>query len=102
MTLGDHMSEVGVRTVLCGKTHMAADVAGMWRLGIDPGSGIGNKIAECGFEVFDRLDGSHPDGAHSQAIIIHTLKNWVLRAPIRGSNGQTLPKGMMESCFRAG
>ena len=63
MTLGDHMSELGVRTVLCGKTHMAADIAGMQRLGIDPGSGIGNKIAECGFEVFDRLDGLHPDGA---------------------------------------
>ena len=40
---------------------MAADVAGMRRL--DPGSGIGNKIAKCGFEVFDRLDGLHPDGA---------------------------------------
>jgi len=63
MTLGDHMSELGVHTLLCGKTHMAADVAGMRRLGIDPGSGIGNKIAECGFEVFDRLDGLHPDGA---------------------------------------
>ena len=29
MTLGDHMSELGVHTVLCGKTHMVADVAGM-------------------------------------------------------------------------
>jgi len=62
MTLGDHMSELGVRTVLCGKTHMAADVEGMKRLGIDPGSGIGSRIAECGFEVWDRLDGLHPTG----------------------------------------
>lgn len=62
MTLGDHLAPIGVRTVLCGKTHMAADVEGMKRLGIDPGSGIGTKIAECGFEVFDRLDGLHPTG----------------------------------------
>ncbi|MEO1017953.1 MAG: alkaline phosphatase family protein [Pseudomonadota bacterium] len=62
MTLGDHLAPLGVRTVLCGKTHMVADVEGMRRLGIDPGSGIGARIAECGFEVFDRLDGLHPTG----------------------------------------
>lgn len=62
MTLGDHLDPLGVRTALCGKTHMAADIEGMRRLGIDPGSGIGARIAECGFEVWDRLDGVHPDG----------------------------------------
>ena len=35
-TLGDHLAELGVRTVLVGKTHMQADVEGMRRLGIDP------------------------------------------------------------------
>jgi len=62
MTLGDHLRPLGVRTALCGKTHMAADLEGMKRLGIDPGSGIGARLAEGGFEVWDRLDGLHPEG----------------------------------------
>ncbi|SLN18773.1 alkaline phosphatase family protein [Roseisalinus antarcticus] len=60
MTMGDHLGPLGLRTALCGKTHMVPDIAGMSRLGIDPGSGIGNRLAECGFEVWDRLDGLHP------------------------------------------
>ena len=63
MTLGDHLEPLGLRTALCGKTHMAPDLEGMKRLGIDPASGIGSRIAEGGFEVWDRLDGLHPDGA---------------------------------------
>ncbi|WP_263845176.1 alkaline phosphatase family protein [Roseobacter sinensis] len=62
MTLADHLEPLGLRTALCGKTHMAPDIDGMRRLGIDPGSGIGARIAECGFEVWDRLDGVHPSG----------------------------------------
>lgn len=62
-TLGDHLAEFGARAVLCGKTHMAADDAGIVRLGIDPKSEIGSRIRECGFDVWDRLDGLHPDGA---------------------------------------
>ena len=61
-TLGDHLEPLGIRTALCGKTHMAPDLDGMKRLGIDPVSKIGNRLAECGFEVWDRLDGLHPDG----------------------------------------
>jgi hypothetical protein len=34
----------------------------MARLGIDPTSPAGRKIAEGGFEVWDRLDGLHPIG----------------------------------------
>ena len=63
MTLGDHLAPLGVRTALVGKTHMAADRAGMARLGIDPESAIGVRVAECGFEPYDRLDGLHPEGA---------------------------------------
>jgi arylsulfatase A-like enzyme len=63
MTLGDHLRPLGLRTALCGKTHMAADLEGMARLGIDPDSVQGSRLAECGFEVWDRLDGLHPDGA---------------------------------------
>ena len=61
-TLGDHLAELGVRTALVGKTHMAADLAGMRRLGIDPGSAVGVHLAECGFEPYERDDGLHPTG----------------------------------------
>jgi arylsulfatase A-like enzyme len=61
-TLGDHLAELGMRTVLVGKTHMAADRTGMRRLGIDPGSSLGVHLAECGFEPYERDDGLHPKG----------------------------------------
>lgn len=60
MTIGDHLRPLGVRAVLCGKTHMRADSSGMARLGIDPHSDIGVRIAECGFDPFERDDGIHP------------------------------------------
>ncbi|MBW8908820.1 MAG: sulfatase-like hydrolase/transferase [Mesorhizobium sp.] len=59
-TLGDHLREVGVRTALIGKTHMRADKEVMERLGIDRDSIIGVRVAECGFEPFERDDGLHP------------------------------------------
>ncbi|TBX15057.1 sulfatase-like hydrolase/transferase [Nioella sediminis] len=61
-TLGDHLSETGTRCVLIGKTHMRPDLEGMKRLGIDPASEIGARVAEGGFEAFDRDDGVHPTG----------------------------------------
>ena len=66
MTLGDYLRPLGMRTALVGKTHMEADVEGMQRLGIDPNSIIGVRVAECGFEPYERDDGLHgmgPDGA---------------------------------------
>ncbi len=66
MTLGDHLRPLGVRTALCGKTHMVADHEGMARLGIDASVGIGALSAECGFEVWDRSDGVYPDGGAKQ------------------------------------
>ena len=62
MTLGDHLRPLGVETVLCGKTHAAPDVRGMERLGIDPKGTIGRRIAECGFDVWERMDGEFPAG----------------------------------------
>jgi arylsulfatase A-like enzyme len=62
-TLGDHLAELGVRNVLVGKTHMAADVEGMRQLGIDPATSRGVQVAECGFEPFERDDGLNPDPA---------------------------------------
>lgn len=58
--IGDHLNPLGMRTVLCGKTHMTADSKGMKRIGIEPEGVIGAHIAQCGFEVWDRLDGLHP------------------------------------------
>jgi arylsulfatase A-like enzyme len=66
MTMGDYLRPLGMRTALVGKTHMEADVEGMARLGIDPQSIIGVRVAECGFEPYERDDGLHgmgPDGA---------------------------------------
>ena len=62
LTLGDYLRPLGIRTALVGKTHMAADVEGMARLGIDPNSEIGVRIAECGFDPFERDDGLHGEG----------------------------------------
>ena len=60
LTLGDHLRLVGMDTVLCGKTHAAPDKRGMQRLGIEADSKIGRRIAECGFDVWERMDGEFP------------------------------------------
>lgn len=62
LTMGDHLREVGVDCWLVGKTHVQADIAGMARLGIDPDSTIGARVAEGGFDVWVRHDGTVPDG----------------------------------------
>lgn len=66
MNFGDHLNPLGMRTALCGKTHMAADTAGMARLGLDPQTQIGVHVAQCGFEYFDWLDGIHPPGSRKK------------------------------------
>jgi arylsulfatase A-like enzyme len=71
MTLGDYLRPLGVETVLVGKTHMRADREGMERLGIDPGSIIGVRVAECGFDPYERDDGLHgvgPDGRYDPQV----------------------------------
>jgi arylsulfatase A-like enzyme len=63
--MGDHLRRAGMDCWLVGKTHMAADAEGMARLGLDPDSLIGARVAECGFDVFERDDGMRavgPDG----------------------------------------
>ncbi len=62
MTMGDHLRSLDMDTILCGKTHAVPDVAGMQRLGIDPDSTTGKRIAECGFDVWERMDGEFPAG----------------------------------------
>lgn len=61
-TLGDHLRQAGMGCWLVGKTHMRADAEGMARLGLEPDSLIGARVAECGFDVFERDDGMLPEG----------------------------------------
>ena len=60
-TIGDHVRPLGVRPVLIGKTHMAADRRTMEWLGLDPEAPEAIYIAECGFEPEERDDGLHPE-----------------------------------------
>ncbi len=62
ITLGDHLRKAGMGCWLVGKTHMAADAEGMARLGLEPDSVIGARVAECGFDVFERDDGLRAEG----------------------------------------
>ena len=61
-TMGDHLRKAGMDCYLVGKTHMRADEEGMARLGLEPDSVIGARVAECGFDVFERDDGMRPEG----------------------------------------
>ncbi|GAB4356766.1 MAG: alkaline phosphatase family protein [Oricola sp.] len=62
MTMGDHLRSVGMDCWLVGKTHMEADAEGMRRLGLEPDSVIGARVAECGFDVWERDDGLRFEG----------------------------------------
>jgi arylsulfatase A-like enzyme len=59
-TLGDHLRPHGLRVAVIGKTHAAADTAGLARLGLDATSDIGRLVIEAGFEPVARDDGLHP------------------------------------------
>lgn len=60
-TLGDYLRAHGLNVALAGKTHMAADLGGMKRLGVDPDSIEGVRAAQAGFDPYVRDDGLHPD-----------------------------------------
>ncbi len=62
ITLGDHLRVQGMDSWLIGKTHMKVDDAGLDRLGISRDSIIGARVAECGFDVFERDDGLWGEG----------------------------------------
>ncbi|WP_170329014.1 alkaline phosphatase family protein [Ruegeria arenilitoris] len=61
-TLGDHLRKAGMGCWLVGKTHMEPDLEGMERLGLSRDTIIGARVAECGFDVFERDDGMRPEG----------------------------------------
>lgn len=60
LTIGDYLRPLGLRTVLVGKTHMAADWEGIARLGLDPQAQPAIWLAEAGFEPYERDDGLYP------------------------------------------
>jgi arylsulfatase A-like enzyme len=62
LTMGDHLRKLGMDCWLVGKTHMEADAEGMARLGLEPDSKIGARVAECGFDIWERDDGMRPEG----------------------------------------
>jgi len=62
LTMGDHLRALGMDCWLVGKTHMEADAEGMARLGLEPDSKIGARVAECGFDIWERDDGMRPEG----------------------------------------
>lgn len=62
LTMGDHLRDLGMGCWLVGKTHMRADAEGMRRLGLEADSLIGARVAECGFDIFERDDGMRPEG----------------------------------------
>ncbi len=69
MTLGDHLRPLGMEAWLIGKTHMAADLKGMERLGLARDGVIGARVAECGFDIWlrdDGLWGQGPDGFYDE------------------------------------
>ena len=66
--MGDHLSPLGMRTVLVGKTHLYADDEGMAQLGIDPKSKAGIRSAQGAFEPYWRDDGLHPNNERSKNV----------------------------------
>ena len=81
--IGDHLNPLGMRTVLCGKTHMKADTEGMARLGIDPNGEIGAVIPIEGAPHFDAFapgcyvypagSDHHPTVTGGDAYVIYLL-----------------------------
>ena len=110
-TLGKHLKEIGVRNVLIGKTHMRADIEGMQTLGIDPTSDIGMFNAQCGFEVYERDDGLHPNEQEGISPRYNDYLNengfegdnpwqsWANSA--QGENGELLSGWLMENADKA-
>ena len=69
MTIGDHLRKLGMDSWLIGKTHMKADLIGMERLGISRDGVIGARVAQCGFDLWERDDGlwtEGPDGFYDE------------------------------------
>ncbi|MGE0807849.1 MAG: sulfatase-like hydrolase/transferase [Burkholderiaceae bacterium] len=75
-TLGEYLSEAGIRTAVAGKTHVEPDLAELARLGLSPDEGIGLRLSQGGFEPYDRDDGVFPEafGARVQTSYANHLR----------------------------
>ena len=62
VTMGDHLRDLGVDSWLIGKTHMRVDHKGMERLGLSRDGIIGARVAQCGFDIWEREDGLNAEG----------------------------------------
>ena len=62
LTLGDFMREQGLATWLVGKTHFYPDLSGIKRMGIGLDSPTGQLLQQCGFQIFDRMEGLYLEG----------------------------------------
>lgn len=76
-TLGDYMRSAGLQTAVIGKTHVLPDLAGLQRLGLNATEGLGQRLAEGGFDPYARHDGIIPDSKARQSLAIynHYLHN---------------------------
>ena len=88
---------------------MQADREGMARLGLDPESVVGARVAECGFDVWDRLDGLHPSVAqppshyqeHLQGLGYDGPNPWEQWAnSAEGDDGEVLSGWLMQHADR--
>jgi len=82
-TLGDYLRPHGVRVGVAGKTHVVADAEGMARLGLTRDTEIGLRVAEGGFEPFERDDGLHPTGKVAPGL---TYNAWLRQRGYGGEN----------------
>lgn len=60
LTIGDYLSQAGLRTAVVGKSHLIRDTKGMERLGADGSKNLGYAVDEPGFDPYERDDGIHP------------------------------------------
>ena len=62
MNLGDFLIRQGLITWLVDKTHFNTDLAGIQRLGIQPETSPGKLLLQCGFQIFEHIEGLYPEG----------------------------------------
>ena len=109
MTLGDHLGALEREIWLVGKSHVTPNLTEMARLGIDPTTDRGQRMAQAGFRVFERDDGIHadaavkPDYAYNRYLEAQGLGGpnpWHYRANATGANA---PKSgwYLENCGEA-
>ena len=80
ITIGDHLRNAGMDSWLIGKTHMRVDHEGMERLGISHDGIIGARVAQCGFDVWEREDGLRAVGADGPYDELNSPYNEYLKA----------------------